>query len=449
MTAAETRTGEASSVKPSARDPIAQWLDVFTSLLGLPASETQRIRDELEDHLRTRVDDLLILGLTEPEAVQKAVTELGETAQLAQNFRSVRTHSRRRIAMHTALFAAAGLALSVSVAGLIPRSTTPAFAPISAIQPEETSLKSLGVDLPGGTLEATLNTIAEATGARVFVHWQALGGFSGLERDSEIEPIPATDLDGAKILELMNSMLNLSDQGMLAVRHEGNLIEIANVAYFDRIETVTLDYDVSSLVRAGHVLMVTDQGKALTANIETIVEPSIWQSNGGEATLTMSGSLLTVRAPKRIHAMVGPYIAKLELIESERAAQDVKDKDAARREYLDTHVRSLATYEEELSKQEADLGMAMTQLEELSIEYWKSQYRQSWLESAYESAEDADSRAQLLDELAQSSADYDSLDMRRNHLRSAVRQLQQDIELTRRSVVQLRSEIDSIQSAAR
>ncbi len=175
------------SVKPSSRDPIVQWLDVFTSLLSLPPAEAERIRDELEDHLRTRVDDLLILGMTEPEAVQKAVTELGETAQLARNFKSVRTHSRRRIAMHTALFAAAGLALTVSVAGLLPgKALTPIHAPTAAIEAQPEGVTHTGIldqDLEAGTLGDALQMLADAGNARLFVHWGSRANRAACDAD--------------------------------------------------------------------------------------------------------------------------------------------------------------------------------------------------------------------------------------------------------------------------
>jgi hypothetical protein len=106
------------SVAPSRRDAVSDWLDLFVRLLGLPASESAQVLDELEDHLRSRVDDLLITGASEPEAVRRAVAELGETASLAQGFRHARRNPRRRFAMHAALFIVAGSALALSSTAL-------------------------------------------------------------------------------------------------------------------------------------------------------------------------------------------------------------------------------------------------------------------------------------------------------------------------------------------
>lgn len=104
-------------IEPSRRDAVEDWLTLFVRMLGLPASETEAVRDELEDHLRSRVDDLLITGVSEPEAVRRAVAELGETATLAQGFRNARRTPRRRTAMY-ALFAIAGSALVLSSTAL-------------------------------------------------------------------------------------------------------------------------------------------------------------------------------------------------------------------------------------------------------------------------------------------------------------------------------------------
>lgn len=102
-----------AQVTPSRRDPIADWLDLFLRMLSLSKSESVAVRDELEDHLRSRVDDLLITGSSEHDAVLQAVGELGETAELARRFKQASHPSRRRTIMSTALIAIAGSALTL------------------------------------------------------------------------------------------------------------------------------------------------------------------------------------------------------------------------------------------------------------------------------------------------------------------------------------------------
>ncbi len=110
----QTRDAKRMTVAPSNRDSIGSWLDVLTSMLSLPEGERLQVRDELEDHLRSRVDDLLITGTDEQEAVRIAVAELGETAELAKliTHAHTRANPRRRI-MNIALITAAIAGLSV------------------------------------------------------------------------------------------------------------------------------------------------------------------------------------------------------------------------------------------------------------------------------------------------------------------------------------------------
>lgn len=125
-------------IEPSRRDAVEDWLALFVRMLGLPASETEAVRDELEDHLRSRVDDLLITGVSEPEAVRRAVSELGETATLAQGFRNARRRPPRRTAMY-ALFAIAGSALVLSSTALYNGGGTSNGLP--ATQPEVVAIE--------------------------------------------------------------------------------------------------------------------------------------------------------------------------------------------------------------------------------------------------------------------------------------------------------------------
>ena len=108
-----------TTVEPSRRDPITEWLDLFETLVGLPKADRHAIRAELEDHLRTRVDDLLITGLTEAEAAREAVTELGETLELARAVRTATRTNRRRFIMHATIIGACGAAITVGALGLL------------------------------------------------------------------------------------------------------------------------------------------------------------------------------------------------------------------------------------------------------------------------------------------------------------------------------------------
>lgn len=413
MSAAETKPTESVSVKPSSRDPIAQWLDVFTSLLSLPPAEAERIRDELEDHLRTRVDDLLILGMTEPEAVQKAVTELGETAQLARNFKSVRTHSRRRIAMHTALFAAAGLALTVSVAGLLPgKALTPLHAPTAAIegQPEGVTHNAvLDQDLEAGTLGEMLQKLADAGNARLFVHWSSLEPL-GLDADTEVRAIPAKGLDHAKVRQLINSALGLEGLDELAARMDGNLVEIGSVRYFDRIETVLVEYDLSSLTNSVQVQSPRDPrafNRMPNIQIYDIVEPVIWREQMG--SVVQDGSILTVRAPKRVQAEVKAYIDRLIDRQIQAESESIMLEEKRRSQTMARHEKQVAAVAQSLIDKQSEIESLQQERDKLAAQYWRSEMEIKQLESQYASTDSKQELAQIRDSLIEQRVQLEAL----------------------------------------
>ncbi|MEM9560883.1 MAG: permease prefix domain 1-containing protein, partial [Planctomycetota bacterium] len=111
--AADTTERQRAHASPSSRDAIADWLDVLERMLALPQGARRAIRAELEDHLRSRVDDLTITGLSEPEAVRAAVSELGETAALARRFKDAGRNRTRRLWMHALAFTLVGGALTL------------------------------------------------------------------------------------------------------------------------------------------------------------------------------------------------------------------------------------------------------------------------------------------------------------------------------------------------
>jgi len=158
-------------IEPSSRDSISSWLDVLTAMLAVSESKRAQIRDELEDHLRSRVDDLLIIGKPEHEAIQTAVGELGETAELAKliTHAHTRTNPRRKI-MNATLIAVALGGMSFGGFTLINGTGAPSATPSSSgsvpvVMPEETRRddgKTHKFDLEQASMYDILVAIADA-----------------------------------------------------------------------------------------------------------------------------------------------------------------------------------------------------------------------------------------------------------------------------------------------
>lgn len=461
----ETKSKQQSHVRPSSRDPITNWLDVFTKLLAVPPAERMRIRDELEDHLRMRVEDLLILGMSEPEAVQKAVTELGETAELAKRFKEARTNTRRRIVMHTALFAVAGLALTMSVANFMPGSTTPtpasSPAEIAAVQPEQGEQKNgyLGYDIEGGMLEDVLMNIGEAADSRVFVHWGSLE-MSGIDRETEVGEIPSKGLELDKVRELLNSMLGLEGGDSITARMEYGLLEFGTVSYFDKREIVTMDHDVSGLVPAGNVLDHSLEASVLSSNIMSIIEPEIWNSrnpatgsNGSSlpfqhvqvrpsavGAIAINGTRLSVRAPERVQVQIIDYIARL------RVSQQEQDK-LADRNYEEMVARNQESRKQMMAQMHQRIEMLQQEIAELEqlqgryeFDYYHAKLDMDRLQDSYNVATGDEERHKLSGRLVGAQVEHARLESKRD-------QTYREINALENRLMDLKSSLADLQFA--
>lgn len=150
----KSRTPIRKKIEPSSRDSITTWLDVLTAMLVMPDSQRLQVRDELEDHLRSRVDDLLIMGKSEPEAIRIAVAELGETAELAKLITHAHTKSipRRKI-MNAALVTVALAGMSFGGFSFINGTGAPSSTPsnggaLPVIVPDDFQKQTINIEDP-------------------------------------------------------------------------------------------------------------------------------------------------------------------------------------------------------------------------------------------------------------------------------------------------------------
>ncbi|HED54674.1 MAG TPA: hypothetical protein ENJ00_10810 [Phycisphaerales bacterium] len=424
-----TKREPVAPIRPSARDPISQWLDVFTRLLGLPDVERQRIRDELEDHLRNRVDDLMILGMPEVEAVCKAVAELGETADLAKRFKAAHHSPNRRFLMPTVLTAVAGTALAISVfnlgsSGIPPGSNQQAIAALQA-QPEaehgSPEDHRLDFDIPAGTLGEAFERLAESADVQMFVHWDSFADW-GITPDTEIPIIPAKGLEMVKVKQFLDSVLGLEEPYRIAGRFEDGLVEIATQDYFDRRDSVTAYYDLSDLVPADHPLEYTDEGETIRRVITETIEPEIWASPsgssrragpGGYGRIAIIGSQMTIKAPERIQRQVTEFIEKLKQAQrqldraSEYEAQQAREALEAERV---AELERLASMKEQFAK---ELENLTSELDSINMQYWEARYSVEAMERRYNTSEDEAESAEILPELIAARARLESIDTER------------------------------------
>ena len=311
---------------PASRDAIESWLDVLVSMLNLPPSQRGQVRDELEDHIRSRVDDLLILGQPESQAIQTAIHELGETAELAK---LISTASRtrtpfRRFAMNATFFVLAGSMMTAGISMMLPSSTLPTSSEITHNQPDADSVKpthekglpTATFDFENAAFMEKFGAIAEAFGDKIqpskgftqltmsdpafYMTSPFRGEFTKIEALSELRrQYPAIDFK--------TKMTVGATFVMIQTREEADRASIRVEAYPMPVWAETRDdqlgfsNSVQELIHVKHDLEFT----------------SIQAING----------MLVVAAPPEVHAEIHDMAAQLKGL-----AEEMQAKNQARRE---------------------------------------------------------------------------------------------------------------------
>ncbi|MFG0314957.1 MAG: permease prefix domain 1-containing protein, partial [Phycisphaerales bacterium] len=307
---------------PSNRDTIESWLDVLVSMLNLPPSQRTQVRDELEDHLRSRVDDLLIMGKPEPDAIQTAIHELGETAELAKLISSAsRTRTPfRRFAMNATFFVLAGSIMTASISMMMPTSTHNASNTMISHSEETVPVtvtdadpfESFTIDVRNATFGELFDQIEEHADRPLIIHWDMLEEF-GFSSDTPIN-IDSNPINARLVFTILAERTEQVFYNSMAAFERPDRIEIGNRDQFDRRTTVKKVYDLSVFAQP-HLQDSSNSGQssrmaAYTQNtvqrvmdlVQSHVSSRDWTSMGGSlATSSVLNSTLIVTAPERMH----------------------------------------------------------------------------------------------------------------------------------------------------
>lgn len=306
--------GGSSSAASQSTDAMGDWLRVLGKLLKLPEAHRLAIMQELDSHIRDRARDLMLNGENEAKAVQTAIEELGDAADLAQRFASAHHTPRRRLMMNIGVFGMAGVALVTSFVALNGGSV-PVHAPRAALyEPSPTSTAPQEPEAPArvGTLELkdarldeAFEYLAESQRTVSRAYWAALEQH-GFSPDTRVS-VKLRNSDLTTAISVMNDATGGGRHGAsLDYRLSDGVLEVAPRAYFDRRESVLMSYDIRDL----HEQSIEDE--KLTKLVQDLVEPEQWKDNGGEvASLHVLGERLFAKAPPRMQKMVGWVIEEL------------------------------------------------------------------------------------------------------------------------------------------
>lgn len=447
------RTNQAHA-SSSPRDAIETWLDVLVSMLNLPPSQRTHVRDELEDHLRSRVDDLLITGTPEPDAIRQAVSELGETAQLAKTITAAnRTHHPfRRFAMHTLITIAAGSLIALGITAnnassttntaTLPQSkATESHAELAALSADPFS--SFSIDGRDSTIGDLFQQIDQNTDKPVIVHWGALAAIA-VNKDTPLE-IDSQPITAGLILTILAERSERAAGDAIAVLEKADRIEVGTRSQFDRRTSEKRVYDLSMFIEpetqshpvSGRAQVFQAQTRNATQNIiallQTHVSPHDWTTKGGDlASATAINSTLVITAPERMHAEIDALLRELgkqsnaqqreHHAQTERAFERIRaEYEAAKRAYIaksnefgriELRGRQIEQRMErgELSGPDfeqdmAELGDLGLMLKELRLELNEQERRYESLQSLLIDAERDQLRAQLYTPISSGSGE--------------------------------------------
>jgi hypothetical protein len=359
-----------SGVRPSSQDPVQRWLDIFVPMTGLSRSRQSEIRAELEDHLRARTSDLMITGLSEPDAIQQAVSELGETAHLARQFRTA-LKPRRNTPMNIALAAAAGIAVTAGLiaftgngAGHLAGHAHAAVAAIHGHDAEHDGAHHDGAheipshpidNLRGQTYGGLFAAVSGHSDIPILVHWdrlQEIGIDANAPLGLEVDALPS------HVLYRLLRERTESVGDPLTVEESPELIEFSLQSHFDRRSIEIRPHSIEGLVGQQTGARQAEGGRGTTGpqptrrgveaeghevleSVVELVESDAWVPLGGDlASARVVGASLIVSAPVRIHEEIARVIemmrAEVQRFEDERAraAQRAAQTEAARAEEL-------------------------------------------------------------------------------------------------------------------
>lgn len=320
------RGGAAGITRDGPVDSISAWLDVLVRLLRLPEAERESVREELGAHLTERVRDLMVTGLTEAEASNRAIGELGDMAGLAQRFnRAGRPATRRRL-MNFGLLTMAGVALVAGTLTLTRPAGPPlgvtVFDPAAAREAAEIVDRKLTVP-PNANWSQFFEAAGKAAGLPVVVHWRRLSGLGG-ETGPAIEPTAASIVTGEirldDALAMINEAMGVDPDDGVAYRVIDGQLMFSSGEHLDKRETILATYDLSGIVEARlrdpdpveRAFVQKQVAEEVSRLIQSLVHADAWRDNGGDrAGLAVFDSKLFITAPKRFHPKIQWVLGEL------------------------------------------------------------------------------------------------------------------------------------------
>ncbi|HVP73400.1 MAG TPA: polysaccharide biosynthesis/export family protein [Phycisphaerales bacterium] len=325
---------DALAALPDADSAIDAWLSVVSRLMHLPEKTRRDICNELREHLRERVRDLLLGGSDERAAVRTAIEELGETAQLARRFEAADRPRGRRLLMHATLMLATGGAIAAAIMTFSPNHgesrNAARFGESTVVAEPPKSLTNARITLPDGTtLRDAVQSAAKQADVGLLVDWGSLEE-AGIDLSSPLG-LSFKDVPGPRALTLVAQTVGERMTALDWRAREGNLIEFGLQHDLDAHEIELVSYDITATINILAGTFTDSKEKAaeqITGLLTELVTPDYWRQNGGDlAQLQLVGGRLFVEAPSRTHTKVKWILDQLPVMPGGEAKADAQVED--------------------------------------------------------------------------------------------------------------------------
>jgi LysM repeat protein len=175
----------------------------------------------------------------------------------------------------------------------------------------------VATDVQDQPLEQVLMGFGESSETSVFVYWSDLNQ-RGIDRDAELPEMPLAGQTVERALRMLSNVLDLDGANRLDHRVESGLMEIATREFFalreldlDHRQRELVSYDAAGLLVAETPLARSEASATLIELVTTLIEPDMWECNGGIATISAAGNRLFVNAPRRVHDRVAWLLTEL------------------------------------------------------------------------------------------------------------------------------------------
>ncbi|MBL8763213.1 MAG: hypothetical protein JNM07_02960 [Phycisphaerae bacterium] len=292
------------------------FVDRLSTHLRVGATRRKELLAEIEAHLTDRTRDLMVAGMSEPEAAKLAAIELGDPALLAARLGAALAAPRRRRLVNIGMILVASVGLSFAVTGLVRQPRESTVEGVSVFQPPAAAHaadeKPVIIDA-NQTWSSVFTQAGKAASLPVQVLWnhlQSLRAELGPDGVAGVEfRAPGMPLNAA--IAFLNDALSLTEDDRIDYRVQNGTLVFASSSYFDRQESTLVTFDLTTVVNAtlGEQAPRQDSVRrvmqSIQALITSLVHPTIWAERGGDrGVVTFFGAKLFVRAPQRVQPQI-------------------------------------------------------------------------------------------------------------------------------------------------